>query len=116
MSDDELVTHAMQSLEKHFAFVGLTKCFDSSLFILCLLLHSDRIPVYEWKGRSGNKGETIDNIDTEVRAMLLEANSADNDLYRKIEQQFIDRYGDTLTWFNDEMGHFECLTPRNLKP
>ena len=107
MSDDELVAQAMQSLDKHFAFVGLTKCFDASLFILCLLLHSDRIPVYQWKGRSGNTGAATDNIEPEVSAMLLEANSADNDLYQKIQAQFNNRYGDALAWFNGEMAPFQ---------
>lgn len=116
MSDDELSERAMLSLEKYFVFVGLTERFDESLFALCLLLNSDCIPLYEWKGHSGVGGEAIANIDADVREMLQEANSADNDLFQKIRQQFFDRYGNTMAWFNDHLAPFHDTNARQFEP
>ena len=82
--EEFMLEKAIENIETHFSFVGLTERYDESLIFL-KNMYNWSLPYYEEKNKATDQRK---NIDTETINVINEFNKYDNMLYNFIESNF----------------------------
>ncbi|HEX9827189.1 MAG TPA: sulfotransferase family 2 domain-containing protein [Flavobacteriaceae bacterium] len=82
--EEFMLEKAIENIETHFSFVGLTERYDESLIYL-KNMYNWSIPYYKTKNKATEKQK---NIDIETLNVINDYNRQDNILYDYIESKF----------------------------
>lgn len=80
--EELMLEKALENIENHFSFVGLTEKYNESL-ILLKNLYNWPIPYYQVRNKTDDR-PTLDQIDSKTINAINHFNNADNILYKAI--------------------------------
>jgi hypothetical protein len=84
-SEELMLEKALENIEKHFSFVGITEKYDESLMLL-KELYNWSMPYYQVKNKTKNR-PTLNQIDKKTIDAITEFNYSDNILYKAMEEK-----------------------------
>lgn len=86
-TEEMMLEKALENIENHFSFVGLTEKFDLSL-LLIKKKYNWPLPYYKVKNKTLGR-PSIMEIDAKTKETINEFNASDNKLYQIIEERLI---------------------------
>ncbi|WP_100615113.1 sulfotransferase family 2 domain-containing protein [Confluentibacter citreus] len=91
--EEYMLEKALENIERHFSFVGITEKFNASL-ILLKNLYNWPLPYYKVKNKTKNR-PTLDAIDKKTIDEINHLNNADNILYKLIDEKISEQIKST---------------------
>lgn len=89
-------------------FLGCTEFFDESLFIIATLLGLSRIP--KWQRAGSASPPDRGDLDPAIIRKLEKLLEVDLALYQLCRKRFLDRYGDMVSYFRENVGSLELTS------
>ena len=85
-TEDEMLARAIENIDQHFSFVGITEQYDESL-ILLQQLYGWSTPHYKIENKTKNR-PTIDQVESKTIEAIDNFNRGDQLLYQYVKKKF----------------------------